>query len=94
MRDFSDRYTTWRREITFDLVLGDDTVVKSEFVFNHVKDVTFYCSEEFTGAFVREYKGDYIPVGERVGRFPYRSNGGPSWYGLLTDWSIKNWSEE
>lgn len=81
---------TWREtDMTFTLQFGD---VKAEVLFRALDDpddVRRLLSLELTGAFVNEARETPIEIitalRSRVGRYPSRKEGGPTWYGIIMD---------
>jgi hypothetical protein len=97
----------WREaDFAFDIsvALADGTRVESEILFrslNRPEDVKKLLSLEITGAYVNELKEipkRVIDVLEtRVGRFPSKVHGGPTWFGWWADtnpWHIGHWGQK
>ncbi len=91
----------WREaDFAFDLKapLGDGTKVECEILFrslNRPEDIKKLLSLELTGAYVnelREVRKEILDVLEtRIGRFPSKDEGGPTWRGWWGDtnpWAI------
>lgn len=98
--DFGD----WReREFTFAMrfTLDDGTRVESEVLFRALDrpdDVKKLLSLELTGAYINEARA--VPqhifdvLQTRVGRYPSKLQGGPSWFGIWLDtnpWHTAHW---
>jgi hypothetical protein len=94
---------------TMDFPLKDGTKVESEVLFRALdrpEDVKKLLSLELTGAYINE--GREIPksvfdvLQTRVGRFPSKIQGGPTWFGIWLDtnpwptthWGYKTFSED
>lgn len=81
---------TWREtDMTFTLRFGD---VMAEVLFRALDDpddVRRLLSLELTGAFVNEARETPIEIitalRSRVGRYPSRKEGGPTWHGIIMD---------
>lgn len=83
-----------KQDVTFymSLELPDNTIVEAEFLFRALDrpgDVKKLLSLELTGAFLNESKEIPKAVFDmaqgRVGRYPSKRKGGPSWYGIVLD---------
>lgn len=97
----------WREaDFAFDITapMKDGTRVECEVLFrslNRPEDVKKLLSLELTGAYVNELKEipkRVIDVLEtRIGRFPSRAQGGPTWFGWWADtnpWHVGHWGQK
>lgn len=87
-------HITWGSPITgkLKMSLGDGTVVDSEWLFAAVdqpKDVKKLLSLEVTGVWlneVRELPKSLLDMADtRIGRYPAKRRGGPTWRGIIMD---------
>lgn len=83
-----------KQNMTFVLEqkLADGTTVQAEFLFralNQPDDVKKLLSLELTGAWVNEAKESEKAIVDmlmgRVGRYPTKFDGGPTWHGIIMD---------
>ena len=79
-------------KFTLRTALGDGTTVEAEYLFRALdrpNDVKKLLSLEITGMFIneaREIPKAVLDMGlGRCGRYPSKSMGGPSWYGVIMD---------
>ena len=86
------RYFVTDTTIQIRADLEDGTVIHSDWVMiplDTKEDIRRLLSTQLTGAWineVREVPYDIVSgLLERLGRFPSKLNGGPSWYGLIAD---------
>lgn len=95
---------TWNEQaftFTMDFKAGDGTRVISEVLFRALdrqEDTKKLLSLELTGAYInesREISQQIFDVLQtRVGRFPSRFQGGPTWFGIWMDtnpWATSHW---
>lgn len=95
---------TWHEQaftFTMDFHLADGTTVRCEVLFRALdtpEDVRKLLSLELTGAYIneaREVPKHVLDVLEtRVGRYPSKAQGGPSWFGIWADtnpWHGGHW---
>lgn len=84
----------WDVPITaqIDVGLADGTIMQLEIIFiamDRPKDIQKLKSLELTGAFLNEAcelsKSSLDMVTSRVGRYPAKREGGPSWHGIIMD---------
>ena len=89
---------------TMNFPIGDGTRVDSEVMFRALDrpdDIKKLLSLELTGAYLNEAreipKQVFDLVQTRVGRYPSKLEGGPSWYGVWGDtnpWHVGHWADE
>lgn len=87
-----------------DFPLGDGTRAQAEFLFRALdrpQDVKKLLSLELTGAYFNEVREIAKPVFDgmqgRVGRYPSKREGGPTWFGVWADtnpWHVGHWLHE
>ncbi len=84
----------WDVPITADIhvALDDGTIMELEIIFiamDRPKDIQKLKSLELTGAFLNEAselsKSSLDMATSRVGRYPAKRDGGPSWHGIIMD---------
>ena len=85
-------YSALNTTFILKIRLEDRTTVEAEFLFRALdkpKDVKKLLSLELTGIFLnecREIPQQILDMGQgRVGRYPSKRNGGPSWWGVIAD---------
>lgn len=85
-------YSAMNTTFTMRVKLGDGTIMDAEFLFRALdkpKDVKKLLSLELTGIFLnecREIPKQILDMGQgRVGRYPSKRDGGPTWFGLIAD---------
>ncbi len=100
-----------KQDMTWTMVgrLEDGTMLEAEFMFRALdkpNDVKKLLSLELTGAFINESREVPKEILDmlmgRVGRFPSKRDGGPTWHGILMDtnppdndhWMYKLFEEE
>jgi hypothetical protein len=86
------RYFVTDSTIQIRADMEDGTVVKSDWVMIPLdtrEDVRRLLSMQLTGAWINEVREVPFDIMsallERLGRFPSKLNGGPTWYGLIAD---------
>lgn len=85
-------YSALNSKFTMHTLLGDGTIMHAEFLFRALDrpdDVKKLLSLEMTGMFLneaREIPKAIMDMGiGRLGRYPSKRMGGPSWHGLIMD---------